>query len=548
MLDYLKKFNDLPQEIRNKFAAPAVLANVSEIEKRYSVSLATVIMRVLIKDIALVDLAKFLVFEFSLDARRAENLVDELNAKVFSEAAEYLGLNREPTEDILEKVDIVNDKAMDLAREKMAIRTSSFFFSPDDEKEIQELTKKVAEHKAAEKMQSARPVTPVPVVPAPQPIEKKMSDVMQKVDVNFSSDDLDNRFKNIVETYLRGVRNRIDIKQALIKDVNVGGLSLSEEAINEIIAKIDEVKKKYEEPKLVPPLPSASARLLQREGIKPEVGERDAAYDFSNLKKEQTDKQAATAKVDPIANIDKISLLEAAAMSKSPSANVVLGKVEGDQPLPRVKSTFKNFSFIEEPVIASGATPVSKPSQSIAPANLSIKDAAMDAKGDLLRGIGERAQQIDASKAKSVDIPVVKKAANAPSPAPVQPVMQVRVDNKKRMDDVKYVPKLVGPVEELRIMNLINFRRLSQDPVTAKEQIKEKINFLEEESYAKRLEGVKAWRQSPLNSLYIAIGQEAISKTGGIRAIINERQTTGQDYLTEAEFDAIMDLNKNLRF
>ncbi|MBU4432019.1 hypothetical protein KKD60_01985, partial [Patescibacteria group bacterium] len=195
MLDYLKKFNNLPQEIKDKFAAPNVLANVSEIEKRYNVSLATVIMRVLIKDIALVDLVKFMVFEFSMDARRAETLVDELNDRVFSVATDYLGLyKKEKPVDILEKVDVDDDRAMNLAREKMAIRTSSFFFSPDDEKEIQELTKKVAEHKVAEKERQENQEPQMRLQPQPQPMAKKMSDVMQKVDVNFSSEDLDSRF------------------------------------------------------------------------------------------------------------------------------------------------------------------------------------------------------------------------------------------------------------------------------------------------------------------------------------------------------------------
>ncbi|MBU4217325.1 hypothetical protein L6270_02510 [Candidatus Parcubacteria bacterium] len=542
MLDYLKKFNNLPQEIKDKFAAPNVLANVSEIEKRYNVSLATVIMRVLIKDIALVDLVKFMVFEFSMDARRAETLVDELNDRVFSVATDYLGLyKKEKPVDILEKVDVDDDRAMNLAREKMAIRTSSFFFSPDDEKEIQELTKKVAEHKVAEKERQENQEPQMRLQPQPQPMAKKMSDVMQKVDVNFSSEDLDSRFKGIVETYLRGVRNKIDIRQALIKDVKVGGLSLSEETINEIIAQIDEVKKRYDEPRLVPPLPSS--RLMERDGIRPEIGARDAAYDFGNLKKEQEDKKAVVAKA-------AMGEKECATIPTAPATSEeLLEPVK--KPMPPIKSTFKSFSFIDDSSMKEEeVAPYSKFNQIASYDNDEMKKMAIGAKDDLLRSIGERAQQIKVSGAKEelVDGVAEEKVAEAKKSIPAQPIVQAQIENKKRMDDVKYMPKLVSPIEELRIMNLVNFRRLNAVPKEAKELIRAKINFLEEESYTKRLEGIKAWRQSPLNSLYITIGQEAISKEGGIRATINERQVAGQDFLTYEEFEAIMDLNKNLRF
>ncbi|MBU4432351.1 hypothetical protein KKD60_03690, partial [Patescibacteria group bacterium] len=341
--------------------------------------------------------------------------------------------------------------------------------------------------------------------------------------------------------YLRGVRNKIDIRQALIKDVKVGGLSLSEETINEIIAQIDEVKKRYDEPRLVPPLPSS--RLMERDGIRPEIGARDAAYDFGNLKKEQEDKKAVVAKA-------AMGEKECATIPTAPATSEeLLEPVK--KPMPPIKSTFKSFSFIDDSSMKEEeVAPYSKFNQIASYDNDEMKKMAIGAKDDLLRSIGERAQQIKVSGAKEelVDGVAEEKVAEAKKSIPAQPIVQAQIENKKRMDDVKYMPKLVSPIEELRIMNLVNFRRLNAVPKEAKELIRAKINFLEEESYTKRLEGIKAWRQSPLNSLYITIGQEAISKEGGIRATINERQVAGQDFLTYEEFEAIMDLNKNLRF
>ena len=116
------------------------------------------------------------------------------------------------------------------------------------------------------------------------------------------------------------------------------------------------------------------------------------------------------------------------------------------------------------------------------------------------------------------------------------------------MEDVKYIPKLMGPIDELKEMDLVNFRRLSSDPLAAAAKIKEKINFLEEEGYSQRLNGIKAWRQNPINKLYLTIGQESISSQKPVKAVIDERKSADREYLTDREFTAIMDINKELRF
>ena len=119
---------------------------------------------------------------------------------------------------------------------------------------------------------------------------------------------------------------------------------------------------------------------------------------------------------------------------------------------------------------------------------------------------------------------------------------------KVKMDDVKHVPKLLGPIDELREMDLLNFRRLSDDFTGRVKKISEKIEFLEEENYAQRLAGIKAWRQSKLNKMYLDIGRESIGASKGINVIIKARQEKGEDCLNEEEFLTIMELNKKLRY
>ncbi len=122
------------------------------------------------------------------------------------------------------------------------------------------------------------------------------------------------------------------------------------------------------------------------------------------------------------------------------------------------------------------------------------------------------------------------------------------ISPKPKMEDVKIAPKLMGPVEELRNLNLIDFRRLSNSPKEATAKIIEQINLLEADSFAKRLEGIKAWRESDLYRLYLEIGRQSIQRGCLVREIIAEREKNGQSTLTLGEFEAVMDLNKSLRF
>ena len=106
----------------------------------------------------------------------------------------------------------------------------------------------------------------------------------------------------------------------------------------------------------------------------------------------------------------------------------------------------------------------------------------------------------------------------------------------------------MSPVDELSYMDLVTFRRLDADPEIRCKKIEEKILLLGKEGIDKQLLGIKAWRLNPVNKTYLLIGQESISQGKNIDDIINDHKTSGLNYLTRAEFEAIMDLNNRLRF
>lgn len=141
----------------------------------------------------------------------------------------------------------------------------------------------------------------------------------------------------------------------------------------------------------------------------------------------------------------------------------------------------------------------------------------------------------------------VKKVEPKPEPVMPQPIVS-EAPNKPRIQDIKFEPKLVGPIEEIRTMSLVDFRRLDPDPKQAIEKIIQKIDLLEEESFNKRTQAIKAWKESNLNRLYLDLGDKSLEEGKPISEIITEQQNLGIDTLNNDELEAIIELNQRLRY
>lgn len=122
------------------------------------------------------------------------------------------------------------------------------------------------------------------------------------------------------------------------------------------------------------------------------------------------------------------------------------------------------------------------------------------------------------------------------------------VATRPKVVDVKFTPRLLSPVEELREMNLIDFRRLGRDASEIMFKVKAKIDLLGEESFARKMEGVVAWKQSEPAKLYTTLSTIALTSGQPVSVIIAEREKKGEKTLTVDEFRGIMELMKGLRF
>lgn len=119
---------------------------------------------------------------------------------------------------------------------------------------------------------------------------------------------------------------------------------------------------------------------------------------------------------------------------------------------------------------------------------------------------------------------------------------------KPTLNDVLPQKRLMGPVDELRNLRLMDFRRLGGNTSERLEKIMDKIAGLEEESFEKKAEAIKAWRLSPLYRRYIAVGQDSLEKNISMEKVIADNLEKNSDDLTEEEFNKISDFNKKLRY
>jgi len=194
--------------------------------------------------------------------------------------------------------------------------------------------------------------------------------------------------------------------------------------------------------------------------------------------------------------------------------------------------------------LANGETPINT-AQSIVVEKTS-KPAVVGSKTDKVitqslssktnAGFGSAAPSL-----RSVVIPVSGMSGSSVAPLPG---LQSR---QKVSDVVSSTRRLTGPVEELGSLTLQDFRRLSKSPQEATLKIRDKIDILKEESFEVKVAGIKAWRNSAVNRLYLdTLRQSLIGRP--VDEVLVETAKSGREALTKPEFDALMRLNHELRF
>ncbi len=535
MFDYLQQFNNLPKDLRNQVSSSGSMLVITELENKYKLDLAMIVMKVMIKNISVKNLPAYFISECGLVREQAEELTRELKEKVFIGAAEYLGIS----------ADI---RALDL--------------------------------------------------------EKDIKIIISEAGLTLASSELINRFKNILALYLKGIRAKIDTREVLAREVISGGVNLSVGEIDRVFKVCENQKFKSLDvvaansikpsPSIIAPLSSAGRldKIISSSENKLTAATKMADYNLKDviargqIKKPALlnlpieEKQLNLPAEEKILKLEEALGIEETVKEtvKETSPKVELAKeVKQDKPDSLVKE-----NTITKPVVKPAIfTPIVKDKvisepQKITkdkPASSSVFNklsslfakSSVKAAGPILSAAASSVIAPSSSLASSAKVtsPISPKTniisqAAPQAKAPVKPIIpanpvsarsNIEADSKHpSMHDIKPIPKVMGPIEELQFFDVINFRRLSKDPAEATAKIFNKIKFLEKEGYDKMVSGVKAWRQSPVNRLYVKIGQEAISKGMTIKDAAADHQKNNPEYLRIDEIEAIVNLNSKLVF
>lgn len=111
------------------------------------------------------------------------------------------------------------------------------------------------------------------------------------------------------------------------------------------------------------------------------------------------------------------------------------------------------------------------------------------------------------------------------------------------MDGVRAPTRLTGLSEELGMFTLADFRRLGRTPEQTTEKLKQKFDTLKNESFERWTEAIQAWRKSPLQQLYLTLVADSFATGKPVAQLAEERRQQNQEVPTPEELGAILLLN-----
>jgi hypothetical protein len=435
MFDYLNKFNSLNSDLKLIVTSPQALEIIEKLEKEFNVNLASLIMKIMIKEVDVKQLPVIISAEFNLDPDRSKLLADKIIKNVLYLAADYLSL--------------------DLPKEN-----------------------------------------------------QMLNEIILKLKLKFKDDNSRSRFLLILNKYIIGAKDRSVVREMLVSEVKKGELDLTDKIIDDIFTAVESIKRKeYSEVK-------------------------------SNLKVEDS-------------VLRKIEKLGHGQISSKPRPKLL----EDKEPVLELAPVKENFELENLPIINSEVK-----KDVLSPENLTnlldnLKN--ISTKKEEEKVVVPEKPVIEEKKKEEIVVfekPIIEEKNIEPETEKKEIPVVKPIDNrpltnngKVKMADIKKI-KVTGPIDELKFMDLVNFRRLSNNPKEIFVKIKQKLEILKNIDYGKMLEGVKAWRQSPINKLYLKMFFKASDEGKSIIEVIEELKDSNQEYLTYEEVEALIEFNRNLLF
>lgn len=373
-------------------------------------------------------------------------------------------------------------------------------------------------------------------------------------------EDMHKRFRYMVDLYYRDLRDDLETKSKLTMPTQSGGMGLTDEQAASVMSllkkRIGEYRKfmdtkasaekerfvnkqnereregtEREERQRKHKLDKRFKELTGKEGGTPEVSEQTEEADAQ----ESTEKESGPKVIEVVSHDEEGG--ELGAEGNAGAEEATSGDVDTEQPE-------QPDTGGEDEGMKTGEPPVDLPE---------VPDAQVDeaASEDISSEPAEQeiADQTPEETAVPVEgqVPASPVEAAPPTPQISPPAQVAPPQTKPVVSDVKFTPHLTGPVEELRALTLVDFRRLSKDPKEATLKIMDKIELLQNTSFEMKTDGVKAWQESPANTAYLDVLKLSLEGRPVVD-VLGDMANEDPDALTKIEFEALMDLNRTIRF
>lgn len=318
-------------------------------------------------------------------------------------------------------------------------------------------------------------------------LNQAVDEVVKEINLDFPDKNSETRFKNIIVSFFRDVRTSIETKIIFKRNSQIGGMGLNQETTDRIMEILEKEKPRINKESLkeIPPLSPKVPPSLPKPAPPPP-------------------QPKTVARVEPPQPPQPVPTLQSKIIPqfKLPVPVVKQKSVEEKKPLVEPKEDLKIQPELKIPPKVSPEAP---PKADHQPAETRVEKEEM---------------------------PIHR-------PAPET--------GKTTVEEIKVQPRVYGPIDELKTITLIDWRRWGSPKEVAK-KIQDKINLLAEESLVKKSEGIKAWKGSEVNQLYLDIGVESINQGKSVNEIISQRKQQNKPTLSEEEFNAVVELNQKLRF
>lgn len=527
MFDYLQKFNDLPENLRNSVSSEAAMSVISSLEKEYKIDLASTVMKVMIKSLPLADLPTYFVSDFSLNPEDAKKLTADLKEKLFFMVSNYLGYNPSYSSIIPKMTPVSNLKTENNPE-------NTYYLEADK--------------------------------------------IIKNSGIIFASSELNIRLKNVLLTYLKGVRSRVDIRLTLSKDILSGGLGLSHQVIDKIFKLGDGFILNKSQNRITPPIqPRKEINKEALEKVRQVYEKHEPLQEIPyNIQDTIKNKQIKAARVNlnlplnednlrlsapKIANKKLLEAPERNGLLTVNNLNKAIKQVSQVAPvavlpqnnqvvknnIPDVNNSLKiNLPLNVEQGKETGPK-INRPPEKKPNVITRILKPVDNSKEDIVKQIAlvekDGKQESIISKRNEA---VLKSEVNNPKLFSVE--REQLPKTQPLISDIQ-PPKTMGPLDELRYLDITNFRRMGSSPAEVIAKIETKIRLLEKGGYDNMISGVLAWRDSLVNSLYLKMGQEALLKEITFKQCADSYQKAkANNFLFWEEIEAIITLNSRLMF